>query len=276
VLLVYATWCPKCNDWSGELFSQLKEAIAEKPVVVLAINADNSPARAKPYVAQRQFVAPNILHGHDSTIDKRLGFESNLFRYMLVGPDGNIQGNGSAGSFTPGDGGKQFALVRRLEGADDLGTFDFIAPGMSPEARKVLWNMELGFGDERALKAAQGQLDSAQQAEIDQGIEKFLDGQIALIRKNYKGTLEERLTAYDAADRLSQMFQHTPQNKKAKQVVTFMEQDSDFKREAAAKRAYDKVLARTAGDPRRRGTMLRAVGRRFEGTHYGEMAAQAE
>ena len=43
VVLVYATWCPQCNSWSGEFLSQLKTAIQDKPVVVLAIYADEKP-----------------------------------------------------------------------------------------------------------------------------------------------------------------------------------------------------------------------------------------
>ena len=30
VVLVYAKWCPKCNAWSGEFFTQLKEAVKDK------------------------------------------------------------------------------------------------------------------------------------------------------------------------------------------------------------------------------------------------------
>ena len=61
----YATWCPKCNKWSGEVCKQIKESIADKPVVVLAINNDETPGNVKPYLEARDFLAPNIVHGYD-------------------------------------------------------------------------------------------------------------------------------------------------------------------------------------------------------------------
>ena len=55
----------KCNKWSGEVCKQLKEAIADKPVVVLAINNDKTPGNVRPYLEAREFLAPNIVHGYD-------------------------------------------------------------------------------------------------------------------------------------------------------------------------------------------------------------------
>jgi len=99
VVLVYATWCPKCNAWSADFFAQLKAAIAGKPVVVLAINADKSPMGIGPYVTERNFFAPNVLHGYDPTMVQRLGFQSDLFRYVRIDPSGAMVERGSAGSF---------------------------------------------------------------------------------------------------------------------------------------------------------------------------------
>src|SRR5262245_32640399 len=45
LVLTYVTWCPKCNAWSGEVVSGLNKAIADKPVVVLAISTDTPAAK---------------------------------------------------------------------------------------------------------------------------------------------------------------------------------------------------------------------------------------
>ncbi len=43
VVLDYATWCPICNKWSLDLCKQLKAAVTNRPVVVLAIDTDEEP-----------------------------------------------------------------------------------------------------------------------------------------------------------------------------------------------------------------------------------------
>src|SRR5690348_5260808 len=61
VVLTYVTWCPKCNAWSGGIVSGLNKAIADKPVVVLAISTDTPPAEAHAYMEERKFIGPQIL-----------------------------------------------------------------------------------------------------------------------------------------------------------------------------------------------------------------------
>ena len=40
VVLDYATWCPICSKWSPDLCKQIKAAVVDRPVVVLAIDTD--------------------------------------------------------------------------------------------------------------------------------------------------------------------------------------------------------------------------------------------
>ncbi len=70
LVLIYATWCPKCNEWSGELFTQLKKTVKDKPIIILAINTDYSPRGVKEYLTARGFFALNILHGYDPGLPK--------------------------------------------------------------------------------------------------------------------------------------------------------------------------------------------------------------
>ena len=82
LVLTYVTWCPKCNAWSGDVVRGLNKAIADKPVVVLAISTDTPPAKAQLYMEERKFVGPQILHGYDPTIANRLGFSNEFFNYL--------------------------------------------------------------------------------------------------------------------------------------------------------------------------------------------------
>ncbi|MEA1952313.1 MAG: hypothetical protein U9N87_13090, partial [Planctomycetota bacterium] len=106
-------------------------------------------------------------------------------------------------------------------------------------------------------------------------IDNFLDTRLGQIRENYKGSIADRLDAYQAAGRLSKMFKSSEQSKKAKQVVAFMEKDQQFKQELAARKAYQLALARIVAKPQRRNSLLKAISRRFPGTHFGEMAKAA-
>ena len=114
VLIDYATWCPKCNKWSGEVCKQIKEAVQDKPVVVLAINNDETPGNVKPYLLARDFLAPNIVHGYDPQIAKRNGLPD-LWGYMIINPAGKIIDKGQVGSYFGGDANKVFVVAKKLQ-----------------------------------------------------------------------------------------------------------------------------------------------------------------
>jgi thiol-disulfide isomerase/thioredoxin len=275
LVLVYATWCPKCNTWSAELFAQLKEAVADKPVVVLAIDADDSPSGVQQYLTERGFFAPNVVHGYDPTMHQKLGFESNLYNYLLVGPDGKPGQRGSAGGFFETPQGKKFALPAKLAESNDLGHFEFINPDMSDEVRALFWPWELGQISETAMRAAQKRLGPDQQKQIDDAVARFLDARIELVRRNYKGSVPERIEAYETAAALSAMFRATPQSQKAREVVAFMDADQAFKRELAAKKVYEGAMQKISENPGRGSVMMRAIAQRFDGTYFGKLAAES-
>jgi len=275
VLLVYASWCPKCNAWSGGLFAQLKAAIRSKPVVILAIYADESPRAALPYLQQRGFFAPNIVHGYDPSMPAKLGFQSNLYHYAMIGPDGRLRATGSAGSFFKTREGNKFALPVKLAASENLGELKFITPEMSEEVQAIFWPCELGEISERELQAGRRKLSAEQQKEVDAAVDRYLTGQIQRIRELYKGTVPERVEAYQIADRLSGMFRSTAQSTKAREVLEYLRNDSELKRELAAKKLYDSILEGAADNPTRRRILLRSVKTRFKDTHYGRLAAAA-
>lgn len=272
IVLVYATWCPICNKWSGRFFDQLKAALRGRPVIVLAVNADKTPRSARGYIAQRNFNAPNILHGYHPTLHTRLGFKSNLFRYVQIGPSGKIDRKGSAGMQ---DQGGNFGLPERIRNAQNLGEFLFIAPDMPESLQALLWPCELGRMSDTALQASQKKLPADQKKALQTAIDNFLDTRLEHIRENYKGSMPERLEAYAAAGLLSKMFKSSQQSKKAKQVVASMGEDKQFKRELAAQKAYQSAVERIIAKPQRRISLLKAIARRFKGTHFGDLAGES-
>jgi thiol-disulfide isomerase/thioredoxin len=274
VLLVYATWCPICNKWSPDFFHQLHDAIHGKPVVVLAVNADSSPTDVQAYLTERGFFAPNIIHGYDPTIATRLGFQSELYQYVWIEPDGKASKRGQAGSFYERPQGKQFVLASEILTRKDLGQFKILDPQMSPAVFTALWPMELGDLSEAAARKAKTPLAAAQKAEVDAAVAKSLSAQLAEIRGLYKGSVAEKLQAHEKAVALSKVFKQSAASKKAKAVVAFLEADKDFARELAAKKAYDSCMQRSTATPRARATALRGIAERFEGTHYGELAKE--
>lgn len=274
VVLVYATWCPKCNAWSGELFQQLREAASNAPAVILAINADETPAAAKEYVTQRGLFGPNIFHGYDPAMHRKMGFDSNLFNYVIVGPDGAVAARGFAGTYAGAEAAKRFTLATRLA-APGVGEFQFISPGMSDALKALFWPWELGNISESALKAVQGKLSAEEKQAAEAAVAKYLDAKLDQIRAKYKGTVPERIEAYEAALAMSGVFRGTPQNAKAKEVVKFLDADPALKHEMAAKKVYDGALAKIAENPKRKTALLKAVVQRFEDTHYGKLAAES-
>ncbi|MDZ7616290.1 MAG: hypothetical protein U1E05_04755 [Patescibacteria group bacterium] len=273
LILIYAGWCPKCNDWSGELFQQIMKAAIDKPVVVLAVNADTSPAGAQQYVASRGFFGPNVFHGYDPAIHTKLGFKSNLFHYVLVSPEGTVAAQGSAASFFVKPEGREFAVAQFLGNSTNLGTLKFIAPGMSAELAALLWPLELSGASEAAMKSVLAKLTPELRKEAEAAAVRYLDGRLAFIRERYKGEVPQRIEAYEAAAELVAAFRSMPQNQTARQVVQFMEADGEFKNELAAKKAYDTSMRNISENPRRRTALLKTLAQRFEGTHYGALAA---
>jgi hypothetical protein len=276
VLLIYATWCPIANKWSPDLMSQLRAAIQGKPVVVLAVDADSSPKEVAHYLTERGFFAPNIIHGYDPAIHKRLGFQSNLYQYVWIEPDGKASKQGQAGMFFDKADGKEFVLASEISKRKDLGKFKVLDPQMSADVQTALWPVELGDLSEAAVKRAKTPLGASEKEEVDAAVGKLLDARLGEIKGLYKGSAAERLQAHEKAAALGKTFKQSPQSKKAREVAAFLEKDEDFKRELAAKKAYDALMQKSAATtPRGRTAALKGLAERFEGTHYGEVAQEA-
>lgn len=262
IVLIWASWCPKCNQWSGDLFTELKGAIQGKPVVILAINADSTPNKIEDYVTERGFFAPNVLFGYDPNIKQKLGLDSELFRYFRYDPKGKLATYG----FAP-------QLPGELKSAKDLGKFRILPEDPSEAVAAALWPLELGVISDGAITKARKSLSNDDKAKVDASLNAYLAREIEAAAKLQEGGAEDKFHAYDRAAALAGSFKTSAEGKKAKEIVLALDKDSAFKREAAAKKAYEGLMQKTAIAPAMRDKMLRALAQRFSGTIYGKKAA---
>jgi hypothetical protein len=276
VILTYVTWCPKCNAWSGDIVSGLNKSIAEKPVIVLAISTDTPPAKARAYMEERKFTGPQILHGYDPTIARRLEFTNEFFNYAIVGPDGKVATAGNASSFYEIDGGKLYSPAYDLKQQPDLGKFRFLTDDMSGALKELIFPMELGTfptaGDATRLKKG---LSADDRRAFERTMTSFLDEQLAEAERLAGGETSEKLAAFDTAAFLTGNFKGTEQGKKARKILTDLNKEKELKRELAAKRLYDEAMKAAQGDADRQTELLRNLARKFPDTHFAKLAASA-
>jgi thiol-disulfide isomerase/thioredoxin len=269
LLIDYATWCPICNKWSREVCMQIKQAIVDKPVVVLAINNDEAPANLKQYLEAREFLAPNIIHGYDPKIAKRNGLPD-LWGYMMIDPQGKIVEKGHVGSFMGGDANKVYVLPKKLQEQTGLGEFTVIDTKMSDTVKNALWPMEVGL----TLGAEVHKFKGEQKEQVEAALAKYGDKELEKIHKLAEGDVEGQFAAYDRAAGLGLQLKGTASAKEAKKVALALEADSTFKRELAAKKAYERC-EKMSGTASSRATALKTLVKRFEGTVYADKAKEA-
>ena len=272
VVLDYATWCPICNKWSPDLCKQLKAATADRPVVVLAIDTDEEPRDFLKYMNDHGFYAPNIVHGYDHSIAKRAGLPD-LWGYAIIGPSGKLLSKGHAGTYRDEGGEKKFTLADDIAHSENLGEFVAIEPKMNDAVKQALWPFELGITAGPA-SGAKKRLPLPEQRELDAAMSKYLGKELDRVRELAKGELDDQFSAYDRAVAMIGRFKSATQAKEARKVAASLESDAKFKRELAAKKAYEKC-AQSSADAKRKATAMKTLAKRFAGTEYGEKAKAA-
>jgi len=276
LVLLFAEWCPNCNGWSPQLFADLKQSILRRPVIVLAINNDSSPAGAHAYLKKHGFEAANVFVGYGPDVHQKLGFRNPLYKYALLDPDHKVIASGWAADGVNGVRiDTRFHVAHRINTGDDLGEFSVLAETMSPELQAALWPLELGMTDEATLKRSRESLPDGEQRAFNQAVVDYLDTLLAEIEQLAGGDVAQQIEAYQQAQQLAGMFSASKQSKTAAQYVRFKDGDRQFQRELAAQTAYQNVMAKAAsGSPRFR-ILVKAVAQRYKGTHFGDLAAQA-
>ncbi|QDU75556.1 hypothetical protein Pan97_25890 [Bremerella volcania] len=273
VVMIYASWCPKCNAWSPELFAQIHEMIRDQPVVLFAINADET-TRGVSYAVERNLVGPNIFHGDDPSIVQRMGFQSELFMYSVF-KDGMQAGRSSAGSYFPkNDGTKEFSIVRDMKSGMG-GSFSILTTDMSPRLREILWPAEIGAKlDERSLISLRKNMDESLADEFNSAVTDYLNRQIETIKTSREGTIPQQIKGYEIAEMVATDFKSTPQGRACRELVDKLEEDEVFQNELTAKKLYDQGKQK-ANSPVTLKRMMGRVISRYADTHYGQEAQKA-
>ncbi|PQO35292.1 hypothetical protein C5Y96_09665 [Blastopirellula marina] len=273
VVMVYASWCPICNGWSPELFKQIQEMIRDEPVVLFAINADET-TRGVSYALERNLVGPNIFHGDDPTIVKRMGFDSELFRYAVF-QEGMQSKKASAGSyFNNNDGTKEFSIVRDMKSGLG-GSFSILTPEMSPSLRELLWPAEIGAKlNERSLISLRKNMDEGLTGEFNTAVTEYLNRQVEKVKTSRTGSIPEQISGYELAETVATDFKSTPQGRACREFVDNLADDETFQNELTAKKLYDQGKQK-ANSPVTLKRMMGRVISRYADTYYGKEAQKA-
>lgn len=270
VVMVYATWCPKCNTWTPELFAQLAEAIKDKPIILFAVNADET-VRGVDYALQRNLVGPNIFHGDDPSIVARMGFQSELFNYSIFKEGQQLDRKQAGSYYKQDDGSKEFVLSRQIKTGLD-GNFSLLTDETSDTLKHVLWPIELGSKlDERTLLAMRKMMDDTLAEEFNSAISSFLDRQVQKIADSREGTVPQQIHGYELAELIATDFKSTPQGRACRGLLDKLDENESFQNELTAKKLYDQAMQKGSTPVALRRMMARASSR-FPETHFGKEA----
>ena len=104
-------------------------------------------------------------------------------------------------------------------------------------------------------------------------MEAFVERQWSLIQELAEGEIPQQMTAYAKADLLAKAYRTTEAGREARGLVSRLSRDTHFKREIAARRAYEQILSKTANQPQaRQAAVLEGFAKRFDGTYFAEQA----
>ena len=211
----------------------------------------------------------NIVHGYDAGIAKRNDLPD-LWGYMIIDPEGKTVEKGQVGSYFTGGADNVYVLPKKLKEISKPGEFMVIDAKMSDNVKNALWPMELGTGttaDFRKFSGDQKQL-------VQAAVAKYGEKEVEKIRTLAEGDIESQFFAYDRANALCLQLKGTDTAKSAKKAALALEANGKFKRELAAKKAYERCEKMPA-DSSNRSTAMKVLIKRFEGTVYGDKAKEA-
>lgn len=277
VILDYVTWCPKCNVWSPDLFAQVKAAVADTPVIVVAVCTDEEAVPGPIYVSRSNFLGANILHAYHPRMDERLGVDAgNLFNAVLIGPDRNIVWKGAAGSYYDSNGGKDFVLARKIRELKNKGEFRIVSPEMPNEVKSVLWPMELGqLVSQRDVGRVKNRLSDQGKEVLETAITEFVNKQLEQIYELKAGEIPEQIQAMEKAEMLSKAYPASDAGKEAKELWSTWQKEGELRKEIVALQALEKTGSRLSSLPHpRRVSTLEGFVKRYEGTYAATLAEE--
>ncbi len=291
LVIFFQSWCPKCNEWAPDLIGQVQEAYGSNhAVVTLAIKTDGGRlSDARNYLIGKGGDLRKWRVGTDAgaTYYKQLTGSNNLWGYVLVGPDGDIVSRGEAGSqYISGRDKGKFVLATKTP-LKKCGKLTTVLPAdrqYPSSLNGIVQYAEMGYLGKAlslATSAARGSRDR-------QGAKKLKEDILAAIEGRIKGQVDilkdetkdwgARYEAHKALTAIVKGLRTVPAAREARALLAKIRTDRAFRKEKSAEAAYVRVARKlpraNARYKRVLANDLEKVAKRYEGTRYGDLAAE--
>ena len=145
---------------------------------------------------------------------------------------------------------------------------------MTPKMKRLLWPLELDrYMSESSLKAAKNKLTEAERQGIVKALDEFLAAELDAVKRFSRGEPAERLLAYEKASALAAVYKGRDEADQAQELAKEFAGDAKFKRELAAKTAFQKLMRKAGDNPAAQSRAMATVAKTYQGTYYGQLAA---
>ncbi len=144
--------------------------------------------------------------------------------------------------------------------------------------QKFAWAAETGDLTQLALLSKPSAVHGLDKDEVDKLLvirSDVLDKELADVKHNFIGEVPQRISAFQAANKLSGRFPDSPQGKVAAKLAAALSSDPGFHKEVSAQKLFNTALAKGGNDGQQLLKLMNVVADRFPGTWYGDRAKQA-
>ena len=290
LVIFFQSWCGICNRWAPELIKQVQEAHGDnRSLVMIAIKTDGGGvAGAKSYLKSKGADLTKWCIGSDknAAFYKKVSGGNELWKYTLVGGDGNIVKQGSAGSYWGGGPNKTKYVLASSGLLKRCGKLETVLPAdkeYASELSHITRCAELGsLGKALSLCSSAKQRSKTRVAakELEQDILSIIDTRMKSrmeILKDAEKSGGSRYVSYKELSVMVKDLRTVPIAKEANVLLSQARRDPVIQKEIHAETAYIRVKTKLKKASKRdRPRILREltmIAKKYEGTKYGELAA---
>lgn len=290
LVVFFQSWCPLCNNWSGEMFKSITEHFKDQPeVVLIALKTDGGSVRdALEYLEGRMDV-DRWLVGTDTnaTYARQATGVDRLYTYAWITPEGEIGESGKAGTTVSGSSPKRYWATRDAAREQFLSSAKpLLDPGLTvPEALLPVAHLaEQGLFASalRELQPLAGKPELTEAAtslrsSIAAAVQGSIDRHVAALASSEKS---DRYFSYLALLDIEARFANSTFARAAVEATAPHANSDWVRQEEEAHRAYDSLMrkASRADDKRsieRVTKSLQEFGSAHADTVFGRIAAAA-
>lgn len=292
LVVFFQSWCPLCNQWSGQMFQSFNEAFKDDPrVVLVALKTDGGSVRDALGYLKGRVNTDRWLVGTDenATYARQVTGVDRLYTYAWITADGEIGESGKAGSFVKETSPKQFWAAR------DEARKKFVQPAKAllaadtqvPEfLRPVLRRAEQGLLA-TALRELQPLAGKADIKEVASTLRTAIAGAVQASVERHEASLasaenKDRYLSYLALLEIEGRFPGSAFAQAAKKATSAHAGAAWVERERIAQKSYESLMRKAgrAGDDERAAARITKALQEFGAAHsdtvFGRLAAKAE